>query len=135
MTNDKAVAALRDALIMIEKKYRNDSDMVKKAIRILSGVDNPIVPISKPSPRRHTVRHKVECKQCGRKFLPKRTGKMPMFCHRPCTSWKYNWEQGTTKKQQAADRKTLAEASAARKAKGETLLPGDPLRAAAPAGH
>ena len=90
-------------------------------------------PWSSPS-RRYTARHKISCKQCGRKFIPKRIGKVPMFCHRPCTSWSYNWEQGTTKKQRNADKKVLAAARKA-KAKGDTLLPGDPLRAAAPVGH
>lgn len=112
---------------------------IQQALKILSSLDTKpyeyslAVATGLPRPRRRTVRHKIVCKQCGKKFIPKPTGKVPMFCHRPCTSWKYNWEQGTTKKQQAADKKALDEYKKASK-KGELLMAGDPIRAAA-AGH
>jgi hypothetical protein len=113
----------------IEKK----ATQIKMLLKTLSMTAPEEAP--EPTPRRrYSPRHKISCKQCGRKFIPKRTGKVPMFCHRPCTSWTYNWEQGTTKKQRDAGKKTLREYKKA-SAKGELLVAGDPLRAAAPVGH
>jgi len=118
-------------LSRIEKK----ATQIKMLLKTLS-MTNMTDPEKAPKPaRRYTApRHKVTCKQCGRNFIPKRIGKVPMFCHRPCTSWSYNWEQGTTKKQRNADKKTLREYKKA-SAKGELLVAGDPLRATAPASH
>ena len=111
------------------EKQATQIRMVLKTLSMTAPEEAP-----KPaSGRRYTPRHKIICKQCRRKFIPKRTGKVPMFCHRPCTSWKYNYEQGTTKKQLAADKKTMREYKKASE-KGELLMAGDPLRAA-PAGH
>jgi hypothetical protein len=129
---------MNDSMMKIHKQLKQqlskveaEAIQIRQVLKALHGT-NLDVATPKPAPRRRTVRHKITCKRCGKKFIPKPTGKVPLFCHRPCTSGKYNWEQGTTKKQLAIDKKALDEYKKASK-KGELLMAGDPIRAAA--GH
>lgn len=129
---------MNDSMMKIQKQLKQqlskieaEAIQIRQVLKALHGTKLDVA-TPKPTTRRYRPRHKITCKQCGRKFIPKRTGKVPMFCHRPCTSWKYNYEQGTTKKQLAEDKKVLGEYKKASK-RGELLMAGDPIRAAA--GH
>lgn len=123
---------MNDSMMKIQKQLKQqlskieaEAIQIRQVLKALHGTKLDVA-TPKPTTRRYRPRHKITCKQCGRKFIPKRTGKVPMFCHRPCTSWKYNYEQGTTKKQRK-------DANIKKHRLGEILVPGDPIRAAA--GH